>query len=588
MSFAKLKAARQDKPSYVTSNALPSQESSAVPSEGAKESLYKSIPDHLQIRTSAVSGRGLWITKPCLPGQVLFAVKPHVAALSNERLALHCSQCFGGGGNAGLKRCTQCQLIYYCDSTCQNLDWTFHKNECIALQRVTASGETAIPSDAIRCLGRIMWKRQKQGPASPWTQEIDLLQSHKQEVQPSAYELHTHIAISLVRYLGLSSPSEIAAFGIASGADLADFVSRFVTNTFTITDPSLAPLGASVSPPVALINHSCDPNAVVVFPRSRPNNQEPLMQVVALREISANEEILTAYIDTTLPKAQRQTSLRETYLFSCACALCMSTQSDLRDSVWCPKACGGVCPAPTEGKFTRLPRSCTYPHNGTENSLSRCTQCLSALQKTDEVLDALRIGQQALDKASLLQSTDPAKSKQLCSKLIPILTSAGFTPSSHPLLALTRLYTALLIADLQSSSPSQETLDDAVVCATKAVAGLDGILRYGHPVRGIARAELGKLLAVDEPAPRPPAASAAEEALRYPPSGAKRLRMALDVLLQARGELGVGFGAPNEGGAVGRDVREDVVRLERELGVWQKGLSEAMRDANEAKTVQRS
>ncbi|KAK7046540.1 histone-lysine N-methyltransferase ASHR1 [Favolaschia claudopus] len=575
MSFAKLKAARQDKPSYVTSNPLPSQESSAVPSEGpiqsTKESLYKSIPDHLQIRTSAVSGRGLWATKPCLPGQVLFAMKPHVAALSNERLALHCSQCFGGGGNAGLKRCTQCQVVYYCDSTCQNLDWTFHKNECIALQRVAASGETAIPSDAIRCLGRIMWKRQKQGPASPWTQEIDLLQSHKQEVPPSAYELHTHLAISLVRYLGLSSPSEIAAFGIASGADLANFVSRFVTNTFTITDPSLAPLGASVSPPVALINHSCDPNAVVVFPRSRPNNQEPLMQVVALRDISANEEILTAYIDTTLPRAQRQASLRETYLFSCACTLCTSTQPDLRDSVWCPKACGGVCPAPTE-----------------ENSLSRCTQCLSALQKTDEVLDASRIGQQALDKASLLQFTDPAKSKQLCSKLIPILTSAGLTPSSHPLLALTRLYTALLIADLQSSSPSQETLDEAVVCATKALAGLDGILRYGHPVRGIARAELGKLLAVDEPAPRPPAASAAEEALRYPPSGAKRLRMALDVLLQARGELNVGFGAPNEGGAVGRDVREDIVRLERELGVWQKGLSEAMRDAKEAKILQRS
>src|ERR1700761_583654 len=99
---------------------------------------------------------------------------------------------------------------------------------------------------------------------------------------------------------------------------------QFVTNTFTVTDASLTPLGSSVSPPVALINHSCDPNAVVVFPRAsaRPSAaQEPLMHVVALREIAADEEvrspsspfmtahksqILTAYVDTTLPRAIRQ------------------------------------------------------------------------------------------------------------------------------------------------------------------------------------------------------------------------------------------------------------------------------------------
>ncbi|KAJ7310714.1 hypothetical protein DFH08DRAFT_918265 [Mycena albidolilacea] len=590
MSFAKLKATRQVKQSYVTSNTLPtSPESSAVPSEAVHqhaeqtENIYKSIPEYLEIRTSPTSGRGLWTTKPCNPGQVILAVKPHAAALSNERLDLHCSQCFGEGNHASLKRCTKCQAVYYCDSTCQNADWPLHKNECVALQRILASGETSIPSEAIRCLGRIMWKRQKQGPLSAWTREIDLLQSHTKDIEPAAYELHAHLAISLVRYLGLSSPSEIASFGMASGADLANFVSRFVTNTFTITDPSLTPLGVSVSPPVALINHSCDPNAVVVFPRSRPNTQEPLMQVIALRDIVAGEEILTAYIDTTLPKALRQASLRETYLFSCACALCTSAAPvDPRESVWCPKACGGMCPTPTE-----------------ENSLSQCTKCRAVLQKTDEVLDAVRIGQQALDKATLLQFSDPAKSKQLSSKLVPILASAGATPSSHPLLALTRLHTALLIADLhhpqsqsQSDAPTtptptpteaQAALDEAIVAATKAVAGLEGVLRYGHPVRGIARAELGKLLAVDEPAPRAPG-TAAEEALRYPPSGVKRLRLALETLVQARGELGVGFGPPNEGGVVGRSVRDDIVRLERELAVWKKGLGEALRDAKEAKT----
>jgi SET and MYND domain-containing protein len=350
------------------------------------------------------------------------------------------------------------------------------------------------------------------------------------------------------------------------------------------------------------------------------------MQVIALRDIVAGEEVgglnshkeneklmlwqvLTAYIDTTLPKALRQASLRETYLFSCACALCTSAAPvDPRESVWCPKACGGMCPTPTEGKSCPPPVLSLADHGFlfssspfliVENSLSQCTKCRAVLQKTDEVLDAVRIGQQALDKATLLQFSDPAKSKQLSSKLVPILASAGATPSSHPLLALTRLHTALLIADLhhpqsqsQSDAPTtptptpteaQAALDEAVVAATKAVAGLEDILRYGHPVRGIARAELGRLLAVDEPAPRAPG-TAAEEALRYPPSGVKRLRLALETLVSARGELGVGFGAPNEGGVVGRTVRDDIVRLERELAVWKKGLGEALRDAKEAKT----
>ncbi|KAJ7624923.1 hypothetical protein FB45DRAFT_1061067 [Roridomyces roridus] len=573
MSFAELKAARQGKSSYVTQNSSQnSQSSSAAPSQVVQqseeslaptESIYKAIPDFLEIRSSSGSGRGLWAKKACTPGQVLLVAKPHAAALSSEHLDTHCAQCFGSETDGGLKRCTQCQIVYYCGPTCQNLDWVIHKHECAALQRIAASGETSLPSDAIRCLARIMWKRQKLGPTSSWTREIDSLQSHNQDLKPAAYELHTHLAISLVRYLGLSSPSEIVSFGMVSGADLANFVSRFVTNTFTISDPSLMSLGASVSPPVALINHSCDPNAVVVFPRSRPDPaQEPLMQVIALREIRADEEILTAYIDTTLPRAQRQTTLLETYLFLCICPLCTSTDEvDPRESVWCPKGCGGMCPTPTE-----------------ENSFSRCAKCKAVLQKTDEVLDAQRIGQQALDKATTLQLSDPEKAHQLTSNLIPILTSAGLTPSSHPLLALTRLHQALLISALRS--PTQETLDETIVTASKAFSGLCAVLRYGHPVRGLARAELGKLLAVDEPSPRQPGSgSAAEEALRFPPSGVKRLRLALDTLLQARAELGVGFGVPNEGGQVGRSVREDIVKLERELGAWKKGVSEVMEDA---------
>jgi hypothetical protein len=66
-----------------------------------------------------------------------------------------------------------------------------------------------------------------------------------------------------------------------------------VTNSITLASPSLAPLGVCVSPLIALINHSCEPNAVVVFPRSTkdPASQEPEAQVVAIRDLLLDEEV---------------------------------------------------------------------------------------------------------------------------------------------------------------------------------------------------------------------------------------------------------------------------------------------------------
>lgn len=198
--------------------------------------------------------------------------------------------------------------------------------------------------------------------------------------------------------------------------------------------------------------------------------------------------------------------------------------------------------------------------------------------------------------------TDPAKALQLTTNLIPILISTGLVPASHPLLGLSRLHTSFLIANLGSSpltaassdegtqSPqvqaeatqtrAQEELDEAVRAAARSSTGLCQILVYGHPVRGVALAELGKLLSVDEPAPKhvvragqdTPSASEIPPAAVYPPSGPARLKLAYDTLVRARGEVMVGFGAVSEGGELGTLVRTAIVDLEKELGAWSTGL----------------
>ena len=159
--------------------------------------------------------------------------------------------------------------------------------------------------------------------------------------------------------------------------------------------------------------------------------------------------------------------------------------------------------------------------------------------------------------------------------MIPILTSAKLLPSSHPLLALTRLHQSLLLAAFPSDL-TQDALDGLIRASSASMTGLNAVLPAGHPTRAVALAEFGKLLAVDEPAPRP--AATATTAVAFPPSGAARLRLACETLICARDELLISFGERNEGGEVGREVREMVVRVERELAAWDQGVRNVIED----------
>jgi hypothetical protein len=163
-------------------------------------------------------------------------------------------------------------------------------------------------------------------------------------------------------------------------------------------------------------------------------------------------------------------------------------------------------------------------------------------------------------------------------KLLPLVRAAGLTPGAHPLLALARMQQTLLL-DTLGADGSGASIDDAVRNAAAVCAGLDAVLSHGHPVRALARAELGKLLAADEQS------AAAVDTIEtktlaveksstaaWPPSGLERVRLAIQVLAAAHKELLVGFGHTSEGGAVGREVRATIMRLESEMGVLKTGM----------------
>ncbi|ETN67879.1 SET and MYND domain-containing protein 5 [Anopheles darlingi] len=74
------------------------------------------------------------------------------------------------------------------------------------------------------------------------------------------------------------------------------------------------------------INHSCTPNAEIVFPKSNH-----VLALRALRDLAAGEEICISYLDEcNLQRSRhsRQKNLREYYLFECQCERCESQIAD--------------------------------------------------------------------------------------------------------------------------------------------------------------------------------------------------------------------------------------------------------------------
>lgn len=128
-------------------------------------------------------------------------------------------------------------------------------------------------------------------------------------------------------------------------------------------------------------------------------------------------------------------------------------------------------------------------------------------------------------------------------------------------------------ATLAEQCERDAVVDEACLLGARYVAGVSGILPHGHPIRGIALAEFGKLLCMDV---GPTGESGGNDAESTLPRGAPRLQLAAQVLVRAREELVIGFGQACGGGQVGEEVERMLRELEREMNIWHKAQARSM------------
>lgn len=140
------------------------------------------------------------------------------------------------------------------------------------------------------------------------------------------------LSVALAHFVG----QPLLAQFCPSAADVIDLCSRYSSNSFSLTDPHLNNVGVAVSPAVALINHSCSPNAVVVYP-VHASPAKDWMKVQAIRPIAKGEQVVTSYVDCAMPARLRRAQLRETYKFECDCTLCETAANvgDAREPLRC-------------------------------------------------------------------------------------------------------------------------------------------------------------------------------------------------------------------------------------------------------------
>ncbi|KAK3149596.1 hypothetical protein QOZ80_3AG0219600 [Eleusine coracana subsp. coracana] len=262
----------------------------------------------LAVASVPAKGRGLVATRSFFPGEVIISQEPYTSTPNKISVGSACDHCFSTGH---LRKCSVCRVVWYCGSACQKEEWKLHQLECQAIAALTEDRKKML-TPTIRLMVQLVLKRKMQNekviPSSGIDNYslVDGLESHISKVDENQLVLYAQMA-NLVNLILPSLELDLK--------EIAHTFSKFSCNAHTICDPELRPLGTGLFPIISIINHSCIPNAVLIF-------DGRTAYVRALQPISKDEEISISYIETAAVTKKRQDDLKQ-YFFICTCLRCL-------------------------------------------------------------------------------------------------------------------------------------------------------------------------------------------------------------------------------------------------------------------------
>ncbi|KAL1309939.1 hypothetical protein HN51_052669 [Arachis hypogaea] len=361
---------------------------------------------NLTVSSVPEKGRSLFVTKDFYPGEVIISQEPYVCVPNNNSVQKRCEGCFT---TTNLKKCSRCQVVWYCGTSCQKLEWKFHRLECEVLSRLDNDKKKYV-TPSIRLMVKLYLRRKLQNekiiPSTVMDNYnlVEALVSHMSDITKEQLLLYAQMA-NLVNVI-LQWPE-------INIKEIAENFSKFACNAHTICDSELRPLGTGLYPVISIINHSCLPNSVLVF-------EGRSASVRAVQHVPKGSEVLISYIETAGSTMTRQKALKEQYLFNCTCPRCskLGQYDDIRES------------AILEGYRCKNEKCDGFLLRTTDGKGFQCQQCGLVREKEEIKKTATEIKSLSEEEASKLSSAGYYQEAISIYKMIEKLQTKLYHPFS--------------------------------------------------------------------------------------------------------------------------------------------------------------
>ncbi|KAG0268601.1 hypothetical protein DFQ27_006239 [Actinomortierella ambigua] len=295
----------------------------------------KPTPHGLVLELDAQKYRKVVAARPLTRGTRLIASRPlcNPIVFPTHRNQ-HCETCFRvrSPGVLDLERCSVCKKRYYCSKECFAIAWKgWHRWICAdedlddldhEMLKMVVMVQEQLRHGSYKDRGDLT--QQCGGETAALTSYVfDTLMGHSSAVPPAELDRYRAIALKVLDRLKTCKfpfKSEQSQRNAPTIDDLVTMLCRFHCNNFSIHDAQLFTLAEGTFPVGALFNHSCRPNAIVMY-------EGQIQIVVALEDIPVGQEVCTSYVDNGVQRAERRSLLMEKYYFDCQCPRCSEVDS---------------------------------------------------------------------------------------------------------------------------------------------------------------------------------------------------------------------------------------------------------------------
>ena len=262
-------------------------------------------------------------------GQEILQCHPFAHIVLKSKREYVCDFCLKNAFEV-LNKCGACKKVYYCQRECQKKAWkSYHKYEC----EVLVNPENNNWENQNMLVGRIMQKIIHCGGNEEFVELPDGRKIYFKDLRSEIEDnVKTDIGVLDLEFGGM-------AFQKRWCAKIGMIVN---INMFTIFDDSqFRQIGIGIYLAFSKIQHSCAPNAVLVF-----NGKIAIIKAIAKVEKFSDLRIsyLNNYLrgeEVNLNTEKRREYLKDIYSIHCKCQICEDEKIDqLKSSVICVKCKG--------------------------------------------------------------------------------------------------------------------------------------------------------------------------------------------------------------------------------------------------------